>query len=397
MTVRACIARISALSAAVLTLFASMQPALAQEGQDSAQAVPDTVDEDFVIASLLISEPGGYLYSRLGHAALHMRCPEHGLDYVFSYESENIRTNPLKFLSGKLRMGLVAVSPEEYLKAFEAAGRGVKEYALNIPVERKRELWRVLDNHMMEGLDIKFDFLKRGCAHGCLSLIKEGLGDTGMEFGQWPEYFEGATRREITYEHLKDFKWSTFILHFICNGAIDRTNCSNEEKVIIPADLPFVLSHATIDGVPVISEEPVEVLPSVWKQQESRFTPILAALILLVLTIVCIFLKSSVMDYVLLGIQTILGLAALYLLLFSSLICTDWSWLIVLFNPLPLIFWKWRRHWTLPYAVVLLVWAALMFFWPHLLTDPAYIILACTLAISYINITYRNISSAKHE
>lgn len=386
MTVRARIKWISALSAAVLALFMPMLPALAQESQASEQAVPDIVDEDFVIASLLVSEPGDFLYSRLGHAALHMRCPEHGLDYVFTYESEDVRTNPIKFLSGKLRMGLVAVSPEAYLSAYEAAGRGVKEYTLNIPVERKRELWRVLDNHMMEGLDIKFDFLKRGCAHSCLSLIREGLGDTKMEFGQWPEYFEGATRREITYEHLKDFKWATFILHFICNGAIDRTNCSNEEKVIIPADLPFVLSHATIDGVPVISEEPEEVLPSVWKQPKVWFTPILAVLILLALTIVCIFLKSSVMDYVLLGIQTILGLAALYLLLFSSLICTDWSWLIIPFNPLPLIFWKWRRHWALPYAVILLVWAAFMLFSPHLLTDPAYIILATAFIASYINI-----------
>lgn len=349
----------------------------------AAQELDDVQDENFVIASLLISDPGGALYSRLGHAALHMQCPEHNLDYVFTYESQDILEKPLAFLSGKLKMGLVAVIPEIYLEGYEEQGRGVKEYTLNIPIEDKRNLWRILDNHLLEGINLEFDYIRRGCAHSTLAFLKEGID--GLQFEQWPTYFEGASRREITFEHLKKFKWTTFLMHFISNGIIDRLDCTNEQKAIIPADLPFILSQATINGVPMIDSEPQELLPDTWQPKESWFTPMLAALLLLVLTIICAFLRTSVMDYVLLGIQTLLGVAAVFLL-FSPLVCTEWSWLIIPFNPLPLILWKWRRRWALPYAIILLVWCAFMFFWPHLLTDGAYVVAAICLAVSYVGI-----------
>lgn len=394
---------------AFLLLTASL-PMAAQERAAASEQVaaveqqssPDSqqeFDEDFVIASLLISEPGGALYSRLGHAALHLQCPEHNLDYVFTYASEDILQKPFTFLSGKLRMGLAAISPEEYLEDYRSQGRGVREYMLDLPIEAKRNLWRILDNHMMEGMDLEFDYIRRGCAQSTLMFLKEGLngarsegqsGEMRIEFNQWPDYFEGASRREITYEHLKEHRWTTFFMHFICNGIIDHLNCTNEQKTIIPADLPFILSHATVDGVPVIDSEPEEVLPDVWQPKKERFSPMVAAVLLLVLTIVCALLKIKAWDYVLLGIQTILGIAAVWLLLFSSLCCTEWSWLIIPFNPLPLIFWKWRRRWALPYAVVLLVWSAFMLLWPHLLTDGAYIILTLAIVTSYLGI-FKNI------
>ena len=351
-------------------------------------AAAQEVDDNFVIASLLISEPGGALYSRLGHAALHMQCPEHNLDYVFSYNSEDIYQKPLAFLSGRLKMGLMAVSPEEYLKGYSEQGRGVREYTLNLPIESKRNLWRVLDGHLMEGVDLGFDYIRRGCAYGSLMLIKEGLGGTKIEYGQWPDYFEGASRREIAYEHIKDYKWSAFLLHFLCNGIIDRIDCTNEQKVIIPADLPEVLSKATVDGVPVIDDAGKELLPDTWEAEKGWLSPMLVAIMLLVFTIICAFLRISVMDYMLLGFQTLLGIAAVWLLI-SPLCCTEWSWLLIPFNPLPLIFWKWRRHWALPYAIVLLIWAAFMFLWPHLLTDGAYIIISLSLFCLYTNIYYK--------
>ena len=125
---------VSLLLPASLPAAAQEQPASAQQASEAGataapgdgSAVPDVVDEDFVIASLLISDPGGALYSRLGHAAIRMQCPTHNLDYVFSYTAEDILKNPLKFFSGKLKMGLMAISPEDYLypiseRAFSAS------------------------------------------------------------------------------------------------------------------------------------------------------------------------------------------------------------------------------------------------------------------------------------
>jgi hypothetical protein len=66
-----------------------------------------------------------------------------------------------------------------------------------------------------------------------------------------------------------------------------------------------------------------------------------------------------------------------YLICFSDLCCTDWNWLIIPFNPLPLIFWHWRKHWALPYAGILAVWCVAMAsitLWGHVLVDWSHIV-----------------------
>lgn len=118
---------------------------------------------------------------------------------------------------------------------------------------------------------------------------------------------------------------------------------------------------------------------------------------LLALTLICVLLKIKVMDYVLLGIQTLLGIVAVFLVFFSTFCCTEWSWLIIPFNPLPLIFWKWRRKWALPYAIGLIIWCAFMFFWPHILTDNAYILMVAAMIISYAGIIVNSQNAQRYE
>lgn len=73
-----------------------------------------------------------------------------------------------------------------------------------------------------------------------------------------------------------------------------------------------------------------------------------------------------------------------YLLFLSQLPCTDWNWLIIPFNPLPAIFWYWRRYWALPYAIVQIIWIIAMVFAPHLLALWPHIILTAAFAVVLI-------------
>lgn len=360
---------------ACLLLAVMVLPCCAQE---------EVKDENFVVTSLLIAQPGGALYSRVGHAALRMQCAEHQLDYVFSYESEDASHRVLSFLAGNLKMGMFAIPTDEYLSLYEQEGRGVKEYTINLPVETKRNLWRVLDNHVMHGFNLPYDYLVHGCAHSVLMELKESLVFTSIEYGPWPEKFH-LTRRELTELQMKDSPWTWCFLNLICNGAIDK-QCVEEEKVIMPADLVEVLQHATVNGQPLMDAEPKVLLQDGEGLQRTWFTPLLLALFLLALTLLAVWRKWSFMDYVLLAVQSILGIVSVYLVFFSKLTCTEWSWLLIPFNPLPLIFWKWRKHWSLPYAILIALWVIVMLAWPHTLTDPTYLVLAAALAISYINI-----------
>ena len=353
--------------------------------------VPDEVDEDFVITSLLVASPGDVLYSKVGHCALRMQCPVHALDYVFSYESEDVRHRVFAFLAGKLKMGMFAIPTQDYLDTYKEAGRGVTEYTLNIPIEAKRNLWRVLDEHVAEGANLPYDYITRGCAHSTLMMLKEGIAPLRLTFDTFPQTFGSMTRRELTELQMEGNPWTWCFLNLMGNGSIDA-DCSNVEKIIMPVDLVESLTSARIDGNPLITAEPKIHSSALQQKQSCWFTPLLLAIVLLAISIVAALLKWKYWDYMLLAVQTVLGIFSLYLVAFSSLCCTEWSWLLIPFNPLPMICWRWRRHWALPYAVVIGVWCIAMIAYPHQLTDTTFVVFSIALIVSYINmfIKYRN-------
>lgn len=159
----------------------------------------------------------------------------------------------------------------------------------------------------------------------------------------------------------------------------------------MPFDLIEVLSKARLQGEPFMSSSPKQLLPSGPEKQKTWFTPTLLALVLLLLTIVASLFKKNLMDYVLLALQSILGIITAYLIFFSDLVCTEFSCLIIPFNPLPLLLWKWRHKWSLWYAIIIAVWIVVVLLWPHSLTDTPYILLSMALIVSYVKMYVENI------
>lgn len=354
-------------------------------GLKAEEPVDSIVDENFVITSLLVADPGDVLYSTVGHVALRMECPQYGHDYVFSYESEDVRHKVITFLAGNLKMGMFAIPIKEYMDIYRKEGRGVRQYTLNLPIDVKRNLWRILDNHLMEGINLPYDYIKRGCAYSALSIIKESLDTIPIHYAAWPETYKKLSRRELADVQINEHPWNWFLLMLISNGEID-SECSYEDKTIMPADLIYVLQHASVGEKKLLSDEAKVLLPSNYHPKAHWCSPLVVAIIVLILTLICIFTKSKIMDYVLLTIQSLIGIVTVYLVCFSNLVCTEWSWLIIPFNPLPLLLWKWRHIWCLPYATIIGFWILFMWLWPHTLTDTTYIVLALALIVSYINI-----------
>lgn len=356
------------------------------KGQSSREEFNDSIDRDdpdFVTASLIVADPGGVLYSCVGHACLRLECPTFDLDYIFTYESEDVTEKVLSFLSGNLKMGMFAIPVQEYLDDYIGEHRGVRQYRLILPIGVKRYLWQILDEKCAEGANLPYDYLNRGCAQSTLNFLLQALGETEVEWGAWADKYE-QTRREFVNSNLDDYPWTRFELYTLVGTESDE-DCSNFEKVVLPTDLLELLQNAKINGIPIISEAPKQLVPS---QEESNdniwFTPLVLSFFLLLLSFVSFFLKKSYIDWVLLAIQTVLGLFLTYLIVFSTLPCTDWNWLLIPFNPLPLIFWKWRKHWALVFALILVGWEAFMLLSPHKLTDSAYLVLSLALIFMYL-------------
>lgn len=378
--------------AALLCCLVPLPRAMAQADTIAdAQPVADTVDrdaDDFVTAYILFGQPAGVLYSRFGHVTLRMQCPTFGLDYIYTYEAEDAASRILRFFAGKLKMGLFAIPTEDYIAMYAAEHRGMKQYELDIPIYARRNLWRVLDGHLAEGVELPYDYLTHGCAYSARRFLREGLDTITIDYGTWPKKYD-LTRRELTAMRLDDSPWCRAFLHLISNGSIDAP-CTKYEKIIMPADLHELLMQAKVQGHPILKADCTELLPDGPGLKSPLVTPTMVAIALLLLTMVAAFMRWRFMDYVLLALQTLLGLVTVYLVCFSTLCCTEWSWLIIPFNPLPLICWKWRRHWALPYAIVIALWLMAMMLWPHTLTDTAYLILSAALVADYVNIFVRN-------
>lgn len=334
-----------------------------------------SMDDNFIRASLVIASPGNVLYSCIGHAFIRMECPTHGLDYCFSYESEGVRQKVLKFLSGNLKMEMMAVPTDEFLSQYRNKGRSVMEYNLNLSIPQKQKLWELLDNSIEAGVNLPYDYMERGCAQSCLRIIEDAITpiDT-LSFFSWPDYFF-MTRRELVRRQMDDYPWNALFLYFLVGTEGDR-NVSYKEKVVTPTDLLYVFQHASVNGKPMINGSGTELVAgSGDTTSNSILSPLGCCLILLASLLLCIWRGWIVCEVVLLCFQFILGLFMCYLLFFSSLPCTDWNWLVVPFNPFPLLLWHWRRNWMFSYLVVLIVWLSCILLCPHRIVDRPLLIL----------------------
>lgn len=358
-----------------LPLFAQSQSS-AQGGSGMKYDDVDRNAEDFVIASVLIADPGTFMYSVLGHACIRLQCPTYGLDYCYTYEAENADNKVLAFLSGNLMMGLYAIPTEEYCYPYREEGRGVYEYILNLPTETKRELWRVMDIHLAEGIYLPYDYYHRGCAITIVDFVKEALGKTEIVYDN-SLYDSKPTARELCIINSQKALWVQFIALFLCGNETDEP-LVGDRQLIIPIDLVHAWQQAKVHDKPLLASEPRVLVVGEPQVADTWFTPMVLAILLLVLAAVNVFWVRPYFDWLLLILQTIIGCIMVYLIVFSNLCCTSWNWLIIPFNPLPAICWKWRKYWALPYASILMLWClfmAAMTIWGQVLVDWSHVLL----------------------
>ena len=351
-------------------------------------AQTDTVDvkqpaEDFVTASVCVASPGEEIYSALGHACLRLQCPTYGLDYVYSYESEDASHKVLDFFAGRLKMAVRAVPTSEYVAQYAPEGRGVTEYVLRLPIRVKQRLWQQMDARL-QYTPVPYDYMNRSCAVSVLDWLEEAIGKDSLEYAPWPEKY-GRSRKEIGGDSIVN-EWNHIFVCTFVTGEANDVHIDNRCKVIIPSELVEVLQGAQAFGTPLMEDGCNVLQPTTKTVGPAKVTPLMLSLVVLLLSLLNLRLHKTWLRAVVLIPCLLLGLFVLYLVALSDLPCTQWNWLVIPFCPLPFLFWKWRRLWTLPFAAVCVAWIVGLLLYPHQVVDSAHLVLAAAMAACNIEI-----------
>ncbi len=339
-------------------------------------------DDDFVSVSLLVADPSDILYSSFGHSCLRLQCPTHHLDYCFSYEGENVHDQFLKFFLGQLKMGMAAIPSEEFINLYKQEGRGLRQYPLTMPLDAKKRLWELLDNRVAEGMNLPYDYITRGCAQSTLELLMQAMNTTPVDWTTPLDVYKLTIRERGSQSLGKDY-WSRFCLHAVV-GADTDADLPSLKRIVVPRDLIPVLQHATIDGTPILNSKPIVLNPSSQFPECGWFSPMLLVCLIWLLAFLCWWFRLPYATWLLLALQLVLGLFFVNAVFIAHLPANGWNWLLIPFNPLPVLLWRWRRYWARLYALVLVIWILAMLLWPHQLTDSPYIVLGAALLLIYM-------------
>ncbi len=380
-------------------LIGGLLPMYAQ-AQTANEITPEQQQElwkqpDFVKAYLVISDPADGVFSPMGHTAVRLVCDAYNLDYTFGYDvmlTEGM-SEQQAFALGKVKVALIADSTKNYIQNGVAACRGMQQFKLNMPIEAKRRLWQVLDEEAAKGDYMSYEFFHSGCALLMSNNIEKAITQAGyhVTYAAWDEVYKGSYR-EILYDFVTFNPWLRWTLMTIYGVEADKANKPSREKIILPIMLVDVLQKATIDGQPVLSEG--GYITNKWNYaHHPLITPNMVALFFLLLAIVSWFIMSSVIDWTLLSVQAVLGLLVFCFLMFVDKTALPFSFLYIPFNILPLIAWKWRKYWALPFAGLVVIWILYMIITPRLFVDSSHIILAAAWVVVLVKngISYRKI------
>lgn len=384
----------------------------------------------FVTASMVVITPGPDIPSVFGHNAIRMECPSKGLDYCFSFEAEGGFLGYLKFFAGQSRAGFVPVPTQEYLAPYQREGRGATQYELNLTPHEKQELWRALDEDMLDGAHRKFTLIQSNCASMSMFMLESILDGEYFDFRKWPQPLTMINGKLLPWLSRRS-PWGQFLFMTFLGSEAD---CYWEQEYrISPSLIIPVLRNTRIRkaapplqggeqasgyGRPALTGASKVLLPMRNAyDQASPLTPniFFGALlaIAVIYTIAAVVGRRRKMNKAQQDITTpvaavtqsqtkaaslpfrgglgwglyfLVSLFLLYVTLVSGLFGVHWNWLLIPFNPLPAVVWLlWRRRPWYPkvwwaYAAVLAAFVAVVP-WLTIQLQPAHYMLVATLAV----------------
>ena len=303
--------------------------------------------QDSVRVSLLTCAPGTEIYELFGHTAIRYENPAEGKDLVFNYGifSFNTPNFVLRFVKGETdyRLGVV---PYSYFEGeYAVRGSSVYQQTLNLTDEEKQKIWDLLEENYRPGNRIyRYNYFYDNCTTRARDKIEDCIDGKVV----YPQAEEGVTFRDIVHRCTKGNEWDELGID-LCLGSEADVPIDGRKQMFAPFNMLEAARGAVImqgDSVrPLVLSESkvVDVEP---EEAEPGFplSPLSCVCILLVVTCIIVWLQLKwkkviwAWDLLLFGAQGVAGCIIAFLFFFSIHPTVGSNWLIVLFNPIPLIY-----------------------------------------------------------
>lgn len=303
---------------------------------------------DSIRFSLLTCAPGTEIYSLFGHTAIRYENYTRRIDVVFNYGMFSFNTPNFifRFVAGETDYQL-GITPYSYFEAeYAMRGSSVYQQVLNLTQSEKERLLTILENNYLpENRIYRYNYFYDNCTTRARDKIEECIEGKVV----YPDSLSGKSYRSIVHEFTAGSPWDEFGID-LCLGAEADKEINKRQQMFSPFYMKYYASNAYIvdaggtrrplilDETKIVDVEPEEVQPGF------VLSPLMCGALFLALCVVMAWGQWKTQriwwgwDVVLYGLQGLAGCIIAFLFFFSVHPTVGSNWLLILFNPIPLLY-----------------------------------------------------------
>ena len=301
---------------------------------------------DSVRISLLTCAPGSEIYALFGHSAIRYEDPAREEDWVFNYGMFSFKDPNfvMRFVKGETDYQL-GVIPFRYFEAeYALRGSSVYQQELNLTEAEKLKLIGLLrENYLPANRVYRYNYFYDNCTTRARDKIEESIEGKVI----YPENDKVLSYRDILHEFTAGSEWSEFGID-LCLGSEADEPINERKQMFAPFYMLAAARGAQIqrgdEVVSFVREETKIVDAELEDESAFPLSPMTCALLLLACTVVIVIrgfkkrrqcLAWNALMFLLQGLG---GCIIAFLFFFSSHPTVGSNWLLILFNPLPLLY-----------------------------------------------------------
>lgn len=244
---------------------------------------PATSQEDSIRLSLLTCGAGTEIYSLFGHTAIRYEDTRRGVNVVFNYGLFSFDTPNfiLRFTLGETDYQLGVTDYRHFIASYRMEGRDVWQQTLNLTLEEKQRLVRLLEeNYKPENRIYRYNFFYDNCATRPRDQVERAVRGHLKYADDMETTDTGCSFRDIVHQYCEGHPWARFGIDMCLGCEADRP-ISRRQMMFAPFYVKDFFASATLTdsaGVrPLVSAtEQVLAIPAGARKHEAPYPSPLA-------------------------------------------------------------------------------------------------------------------------